>query len=219
MVGNSSVFILFGIDQNGATQSDFHVLNTKAWTWTDTFQGLSPSRSSTDSNGTSHPDNGDGSGHGASAGTIAGAVVGSVAGVSMNDNYEINTHASILQAAIIVGLCAFCYIRKRRSTPRYQGANGKQDFERSQVEPGSAQHSSLPPPQYHLSSVDTPTIGAPYYDQHSVSSPTYSVGENNPDGYRVSTDLGSSENKPDGSRPTGGSPMRLTLQPVKPDGL
>ncbi|ORZ03716.1 hypothetical protein BCR43DRAFT_483843 [Syncephalastrum racemosum] len=198
MIGNDSVFILFGVDQNGATQGDFHVLNTRTWTWTDRLQGLSPTAPNlTASSQAASQDNDNG--HGASAGAIAGAVVGSVAGV-----------------AIIVGIFAFCFTRRRRETPRYQDANEKQDFESS----GAAQHSSLPPPQYHLGAVDTPAIGLPYYDhQHSVSSPTEYGNESSSYAYRLSTDASSSENKPDGSRPAVDSPIRLTLQPVKPDGL
>ncbi|KAI9494537.1 hypothetical protein BDB00DRAFT_871362 [Zychaea mexicana] len=88
LIGADSLFVLFGIDNNGATRNDFNVLNVTSWTWMDDFQGIAPTPSGSPSDPSSSivpsstaNDNDDGSG--LSGGAIAGAVIGVILGIAL----------------------------------------------------------------------------------------------------------------------------------------
>ena len=105
LVGESYLYIIFGVDSTGFTSSDIFVLDTKNWSWMTSVPGYIVEDSNSGPNGTvtngpgSSPGVGTGAGTGeptdptsgndgstgVSTGTIAGAAVGSVAGVSIHE--------------------------------------------------------------------------------------------------------------------------------------
>ena len=84
MAGENNLFIIFGIDNTGATRNDFHVLNVGNWTWVENFVGVVPKPPETKPSASPDPtSNSDASKDGgASGGSIAGAVIGVLAAVS-----------------------------------------------------------------------------------------------------------------------------------------
>lgn len=77
MVGNSSLFFLFGMDSNNNAQDDFHILDVSNWTWTSSFSvQLSGNLSSDSDNSTAT------GGEALSGGAIAGIVIECIAAVS-----------------------------------------------------------------------------------------------------------------------------------------
>lgn len=92
LINNSSLFIMFGIDNTGTSRNDFSILDINTWTWQSDFMMNNSTNSSNGSsdngNNGSNGDDG-GNGGGISGGAIAGAVVGSVAGVSVPSIFPI----------------------------------------------------------------------------------------------------------------------------------
>lgn len=87
LVGDDSLFIMFGKSTNGSFADGFLILNTTSWVISDYYPGLNAAAGSSDGTDTDDDDDddaatgGDGGG-GLSGGAIAGVVVGVVVGVS-----------------------------------------------------------------------------------------------------------------------------------------
>ncbi|KAJ8660518.1 hypothetical protein O0I10_003564 [Lichtheimia ornata] len=104
LVGDDSLFIMFGKSTNGSFADGFLILNTTSWVISDYYPGLNAAAGSSDGTDTDDDDDddaatgGDGGG-GLSGGAIAGVVVGVVVGVGL-----------------IAGAVAFLFIRRRRDS-------------------------------------------------------------------------------------------------------
>ncbi|ORZ03718.1 hypothetical protein BCR43DRAFT_483848 [Syncephalastrum racemosum] len=120
----NSLFILFGVNSQGATTSDFGIINTSNLSWVEQYGGLMSDDAA------EYP-----VGARLSGGAIAGVVVGCVAGV-----------------AIICGLGAFCFIRRKRNGKYIQGHENKGDME---ILEGSNSSASAPP-RYDFNQHDKP---------------------------------------------------------------
>lgn len=109
LVGNDSLFIMFGKTSNSSFADGFLILNTTSWIISNYYPGLDAAVGSSDGSDTnsgtpgSNSDNGSGggSGGGLSGGAIAGVVVGVVVGVGL-----------------IGAAAAFLFIRRRRRHSR-----------------------------------------------------------------------------------------------------
>ncbi|KAI8148909.1 hypothetical protein BJV82DRAFT_590043 [Fennellomyces sp. T-0311] len=105
LVGNNSLFIIFGSD--GSSNSNLFVLDINSWTW----QATSPAIQVDDGgnggggDGGQSDDPSDDGGSDTSAGTIAGAVVGCVAGVAL------------------IGAGVLFFLRRRRSNEQQREQN------------------------------------------------------------------------------------------------
>ncbi|KAI8150093.1 hypothetical protein BJV82DRAFT_652310 [Fennellomyces sp. T-0311] len=204
--GSSKMFILFGIDSNVHERTDFQVLDTDTWTWIDNYVG--PGRKD-DGSGDQGPHGDSGGGGGVSGGTIAGIVVGVVAGV-----------------AIIAGV--FFFFLRRRRNDRSNTHTREKDGHPQFLVDVSDHGPSSPPPRY-----DDQTAPAIFQHHSLTPSPaghqrTSSASSNNAQltgaGYsatssdRVSSEgrrsFGLESGKPDAHD----GAIRLTMQPVKPDG-
>ncbi|KAI9259406.1 hypothetical protein BDA99DRAFT_560844 [Phascolomyces articulosus] len=96
---SSLLFIMFGVNSTGNSQSGFHILNTETWTWDASYLSSYPGQDDGSSGG--------GSSNSISGGAIAGIVVGCVAGVS-----------------IIAGLLFFLIRRRRRNGNKEEMTTG-----------------------------------------------------------------------------------------------
>ncbi|KAI9316679.1 hypothetical protein BX666DRAFT_1877965 [Dichotomocladium elegans] len=187
-VDNSTLFIMFGIASDGATRSDFGVLNVTSWSWIHNFTGLG----SSSTNSTDNPADPDGPDAGqnskSNTGAIAGGVVGGVVGV-----------------ALIAGVIFFFLRRKRQPPPPgSEGANVNMIDNHNDMggQPGIS--SGFTDPAYYKSFGSE--RGA------SAQSPLFSTAGSAED--RTTLSSPTAVNKPDVYF---GAP-KLVMQPVKPDG-
>lgn len=110
LVGNDSLFIMFGKTSNSSFADGFLILNTTSWVISNYYPGLDAAVGSSDGSDTnggtpgSNSDNGSdgGSGDGLSGGAIAGIVVGVVVGVS------IFMHLNLVKLTYDIGWIDWC---------------------------------------------------------------------------------------------------------------
>lgn len=81
MVGNSSLFVLFGKDSDDTGHSDFHILDVDFWAWQGSFSLTHTNNISLPHNSTD--DDPGSSGGSLSGGAVAGIAIGCVAAVSV----------------------------------------------------------------------------------------------------------------------------------------